>query len=1022
MSTLHPISGCVNTERKADVIFVHGLGGDAFSTWRHGKDASSSWPHWLGKEFPEIGVWSLGYAASPTRWARVFGCLSERQGDAGHSMSLPDRAGQVLDLMVQRGLGERPMMFTCHSLGGLLAKQILRKAVDSKDARRQQVARNTRAVLFLATPHSGATLASLANAFRTVFRATVSLEDLRAHDAHLRDLFDWYRNHAEDLQIETVTYYEQRNVGGVLSIVNPTSAHPGVGADPVGLDENHLSIAKPRDPDVQVCGAARDLLRRHVLASRAAPPPSFIRPGDGACHRIPHELPPAAETFFGRSAELTKLIARLRAGKNSAVVGPAGLGKTALAAEAVRAVIGETAASLDRSPFPNGVVFLDLYTFRGQMEPAWNSLANKLGGVELMERAPAEERAIEACQARRVLIVIEGGEEADGKNGRSDLRKLLSVFSPQNRRLLLTRLSTQAIPAESVELKEALQPEAAAKLLDSLTLGRVTGAQRDCVLELLEGHPLALTWAGSLLARDDEDAGRLVRDWLAKPLPNLSDPTQADHTLKHLFDRSVRGLAGPARQALAAAGLLARAPFPLAAIVAALEPPAGEGTAREVLQSLVQRSLLRRSERTDHWQFTHVLGYRFARQEVVSDLAVHKRLAHWLWGHLSAGLATDTGEAEPIVLAHTLEHAAALLRSDEGRKLWIPLARYLAYDACSRLADLGRLALANLALNAVAGCLDRFPNRKAKKPVWLRERTSLLDRRGDVLQDQGDLVGALASYKEAMGVRQRLAATHPLNSAWQRDLSISFTKVGEVLRKQYDLSGALASYRESLLVIQRLAAADLSNKAWQREMSVSQARVGKELLSQGNVAEALDVCQEALDVMQRLVATDPSNRGWQRDLSVSHAEVGEVLRAQGDRAGAMTVCQEALAIIKQLSKADPTNACWQRDLSVSHAKLGDILKDQGNLTGALAAYLESLVVIHSLASSNPSYAVWQRDLAFGHTRIALFHEDQGHRPLALLFAQESLKIDKRLAALDSTNMTWKQAVEFSLTLVARLRS
>ena len=268
MSNLHPISGCENADRKADVIFVHGLGGDAFGTWRHGTDDSTSWPHWLGREFPEVGVWSLGYPASPTRWARLFRRFSKRQRDAGYSMSLPDRALQVLDLMVQRGLGERPTLFIGHSLGGLLVKHVLRKADDTLiDPRRRHVAANTRAVLFLATPHAGAKLASLANQFRRVFRTTVSIEDLREHDAHLRDLYDWYRNHADNLGIRTVTYYEQRPLRGVLPIVNPTSAHPGVGADPVGLDEDHISIAKPRTQNAQVCGAVRDLLRDSVLAS-----------------------------------------------------------------------------------------------------------------------------------------------------------------------------------------------------------------------------------------------------------------------------------------------------------------------------------------------------------------------------------------------------------------------------------------------------------------------------------------------------------------------------------------------------------------------------------------------------------------------------------------------------------------------------------------------------------------------------------------------------------------------------------
>jgi len=270
MSRLIAISGCENANRKADVVYVHGLGGDAHGTWRHGKDDSTSWPHRLGEEFPKIGVWSLDYAASPTCWLRLPRLFGIGSRDSGYSMPLPDRALQVLDLLRQRGLGQYPLMFICHSLGGLLVKQLLRKASDSRDSRMQEVARNTRAVLFLATPHAGATLASLANTFRKIFRTTVSVEDLREHDAHLRDLYNWYQYHSTRLGIETVTYFELRSIKGAPLIVTPTSANPGVGIDPVGLDEDHISIAKPRDWNAQVCCAAQDLLRNQVLAERHA--------------------------------------------------------------------------------------------------------------------------------------------------------------------------------------------------------------------------------------------------------------------------------------------------------------------------------------------------------------------------------------------------------------------------------------------------------------------------------------------------------------------------------------------------------------------------------------------------------------------------------------------------------------------------------------------------------------------------------------------------------------------------------
>jgi hypothetical protein len=45
--------------------------------------------------------------------------------------------------------------------------------------------------------------------------------------------------------------------------------------------------------------------------------------------------------------------------------------------------------------------------------------------------------------------------------------------------------------------------------------------------------------------------------------------------------------------------------------------PGGEQAARDALKSLVQCGMLRRSDDPDHWQFAHVLSYRFAARRPV---------------------------------------------------------------------------------------------------------------------------------------------------------------------------------------------------------------------------------------------------------------------------------------------------------------------------------------------------------------------------------------------------------------------
>ena len=47
---------------------------------------------------------------------------------------------------------------------------------------------------------------------------------------------------------------------------------------------------------------------------------------------------------------------------------------------------------------------------------------------------------------------------------------------------------------------------------------------------------------------------------------------------------------------------------------------------------------------------------------------------------------------------------------------------------------------------------------------------------------------------------EKLAKQDPGNADWQRDLSVSYDKVGDVQSAQGDLAGALKSYRDSLAI------------------------------------------------------------------------------------------------------------------------------------------------------------------------------------------------------------------------------
>ena len=232
---LDKISACNDDSRWGDVIFLHGLDGDARSTWHPEGRPQDFWPGWVGLDHPRLGVWSLQYEASSSAWG-------------GASLPLVDRATHTLALLEANELGDRPLVFIGHSLGGLLTKQLLRRASEVKGNENwRRIVQQTKGVVFLATPHAGSDYASWLSYLKQILRLTVTVEELQAHDPHLRDLNEWYRQSCDDLGIETQVYRETKATVGFGLVVNETSSDPGItGVTPVPVaGADHVTICKP---------------------------------------------------------------------------------------------------------------------------------------------------------------------------------------------------------------------------------------------------------------------------------------------------------------------------------------------------------------------------------------------------------------------------------------------------------------------------------------------------------------------------------------------------------------------------------------------------------------------------------------------------------------------------------------------------------------------------------------------------------------------------------------------------------
>ncbi|TWD54448.1 putative serine esterase DUF676 [Agrobacterium vitis] len=257
------------TNGNTDVIFVHGLSGDAQETWTNEESPETEggyWPKWLASDIPHLNLYSLGYPASIfAKWAKK-------------EMNLYERAKNVLDTLANNEIGSRPVIFICHSLGGILVKQILRTAIDSLDDDWKKIDLQCKGIFFIATPHSGSSLASILSTLLNEITSPVA-KTLENDSAELTQLNESFRARCFKSHIEVHVYYEMHKTKKSFLVVDMKSADPGVnGVMPVAIEADHQSICKPHDRNSFLYST----IKRHIKKMAPTPP---------RCEDYPEEFP-----------------------------------------------------------------------------------------------------------------------------------------------------------------------------------------------------------------------------------------------------------------------------------------------------------------------------------------------------------------------------------------------------------------------------------------------------------------------------------------------------------------------------------------------------------------------------------------------------------------------------------------------------------------------------------------------------------------------------------------------------------
>ena len=246
-----------------DVVFIHGLMGDSSGTWCTPK-TGKFWPNWLHEDISGVSVYALDYTSS------VFEKWFKKE------MDLSELGTSSLRYLASVGIGERPIAFITHSLGGVLVKMIIQKSCESLDHDLKQLSQNVRLVCFLATPHVDNSLALILESIVGKFSSGF-VKLLSGSNPVLKEVNLSYRNFANDRDlVKTVAYYELHRTG-IGPVVSQESANPLVNdAEVIAVGESHKGICKPSSKKSFIYADIKRLIVQVISSLKTDDAPSIF--------------------------------------------------------------------------------------------------------------------------------------------------------------------------------------------------------------------------------------------------------------------------------------------------------------------------------------------------------------------------------------------------------------------------------------------------------------------------------------------------------------------------------------------------------------------------------------------------------------------------------------------------------------------------------------------------------------------------------------------------------------------------
>ncbi|KAF8242731.1 hypothetical protein K440DRAFT_664567 [Wilcoxina mikolae CBS 423.85] len=201
ITVLYPTENEHGSGVSRERIAIHGLNGHALETWTHQKSRVLWLRDLLPDALPNSRIMTYGYNAKFKNFTALqdLGLISKKL------------LSELADIRKDKESSERPLVLICHSLGGIVAKQML--SLHTGQPEFKKVQDSVYGIMFMGTPHNGSSLAGTGALIANIVAACSSFSPAQKLLSTLRKDSKVLYQISEDFisktpKLELVSFYE----------------------------------------------------------------------------------------------------------------------------------------------------------------------------------------------------------------------------------------------------------------------------------------------------------------------------------------------------------------------------------------------------------------------------------------------------------------------------------------------------------------------------------------------------------------------------------------------------------------------------------------------------------------------------------------------------------------------------------------------------------------------------------------------------------------------------------------------